>query len=158
MELLSSLESELLGVAREIDRRLRARKILVEGFHLDPILGYVAVKFDVLRTLRPPDEMKRLSEQGSKFLLEEIFQGLKGYVVATDAQIRHDRFDYGENSGIATMEVTMHVEHTYVMKDGKYLCEWGDNANPILHGEPLAKRPQREITTDGQVTMIRYNL
>jgi hypothetical protein len=88
MALLSALESEHLGTLQEIDKRLRARKILIEGYRIDPIIGYVAVKIDVLREIRPPDELKTLADEGTRPLLEDVFGGLPGYVVVTDAQVK----------------------------------------------------------------------
>jgi hypothetical protein len=160
--LLSSLESEHIGTLREIDKRLRERQILIEGYKIDPIKGYVAVKIDVLRNIRPADEVKRLADQGSKWLLEEVFGGLGGYVVVTDHQVRIEDMGYkgqGEEHGIS-IQSTFSIEHTYVMKDGKYLCEWGDPANPIHKPETLfEKRPvTREVEQRDGMHVITYNL
>lgn len=162
MALLSALESEHLGTLEEIDRRLRARKILIQGYTIDPIIGYVAVKIDVLREIRPPDELKTLADQGTRPLLEEVFGGLPGYVVVTDAQLKVEDLSYkgdAEHDGIS-IQCTMNIEHTYVMKDGKYLCEWNDPANPLHTQEPLIekKKVERVLEQNGQVLTMRYNL
>ena len=166
--LLSSLENEYIGTLREIDRRLRERKILITGYNIDPIVGYVAVKIDVMREIRPPDETKVIAEKGTRPLLEDVFGGLPGYVVVTDAQLKIDNFDatpfdiqsgQDEGPGIS-MQITMNIEHTYVMKDGKYLCEWGDPANPLHKPKDLfeKRKPTKEVTEEGGIHVIRYNL
>jgi hypothetical protein len=162
MALLSALESEHIGTLEEIDRRLRERKILIQGYHIDPIIGFVSVKIDVLREIRPPDELKTLAEKGTRPLLEDVFGGLPGYVVVTDAQVKQEDFGYkgeGDDHGIS-IQCTMNIEHTYVMKDGKYLCEWNDPANPLHKQEPLfeKKKVERVIEQHGNIQMIRYQL
>lgn len=162
LALLSSLESEHIGTLREIDRRLREAKILIEGYHIDPIVGYVAVKMDILRNLRPEDEIKEISQHGSKNLLERVFGGLPGYVVVTDAQLRVEDFGWkgdDERPGIS-IQTTLHIEHTYVMKDGKYVCEWGDPANPLHNPKSLfeKRKPVREVEQKDGMHVIRYNL
>jgi hypothetical protein len=162
MALLSSLESEQIGTLREIDRRLRDRKILITGYRIDPIVGYVAVKIDVMREIRPPDEVKMLADHGSKPLLEEVFAGLPGYVVVTDSQLRIEDFGYkgdDEHPGIS-IQTTLQIEHSYVMKDGKYVCEWGDPANPLHTPKHLFEQPKptRQIEQRGGMVRIQYNL
>jgi hypothetical protein len=162
MALLSALESEHIGTLQEIDKRLRARKILIEGYRIDPIIGYVAVKIDVLREIRPPDELKTLADQGTRPLLEDVFGGLPGYVVVTDAQVKQEDLSYkgdADDDGIS-IQCTMNIEHTYVMKDGKYLCEWNDPANPLHTQERLIekKKVERVIEQENGRMVIRYNL
>lgn len=163
LALLSSLESEHTGTLHEIDRRLRERKILIEGYQIDPIKGYVSVKIDVLRNIRPPDEVKRLSDEGSKWLLEEVFGGIAGYVVVTDHQLRIEdlgcKVNDNERSHLS-IHTTLSIEHTYVMKDGKYLCEWGDPGNPIHHPEPLFEKKKKvvEVQRREGVTIMRYKV
>lgn len=164
MALLSSLESEHLGTLREIDRRLRERRILIQGYHIDPIKGFVSVKIDVLREIRLPDEIKTLSEQGSKPLLEEVFAGLPGYIVVTDAQLKVEDLSYkgGDDGddGRISIQTTLSIEHTYLMKDGKYVCEWNDPLNPLNEPEPLfeKKKPTCEIEQHEGVMTMHYKL
>lgn len=158
--LLSSLESEHIGTLLEIDRRLREAKILIEGYRIDPIVGYVAVKIDFLRSLRPADDpyKRMLSESGLAVfkVVEKLFEGLLGYVVVTDSELRIE--DFGTEQ--MTIQTTLSIEHTYVLKDGKYLCEWGDPNNPLHKPETLfEKRPvTREVEQRDGMHVIRYNL
>jgi hypothetical protein len=152
-----------IGTLEEIDRRLRERKILIQGYRIDPIIGYVAVKIDVLREIRPPDEVKTLADKGSVPLLEDVFSGLPGYVVVTDAQLRVEDFGYkaddDQEHGIS-IQCTMNIEHTYIMKDGKYLCEWGDPTNPLHTPKDLfeKRKPVRTIEHGPDGVTMRYDL
>lgn len=120
------------------------------------------MKIDILRTLRPDDQVKKLGEQGSKFLLEEIMAGFSGYVVVTDCQTRIEDFGYKgtDERPAISIKTTLNIEHTYVLLDGKYVCEWGDNNNPLIHPMPEkpTKRPLREIREEQGRMVMRYNL
>jgi hypothetical protein len=144
----------------EIDRRLREAKILIEGYRIDPIIGFVAVKIDFMRSLRPDDDPYKvlLKESGMAAckIIEKLFDGLPGYVVVTDAELRIE--DFGTET--LSIKTTVSLEHTYVLKDGKYLCEWGDPANPIHEGRVFQKkRPVREELTNAVgMPILRYHL
>jgi hypothetical protein len=162
MALLSSLESVHTGTLDEIDRRLRERKILIQGYRIDPIIGYIAVKIDVLREIRPPDELKTIADEGTRPLLEDVFGGLPGYIVVTDSQLKIEDMSYkGEwDDKSISIQCSMNIEHTYVMKDGKYLCEWGDPLNPLHNFEPLFEKREvkRTIEQKDGIPTIRYEL
>jgi hypothetical protein len=141
---------------REIDRRLREAKVLIEGYRIDPITRYIAVKVDFLRSLRPDDEVKTLGEQGAKPLLEKLLEGLPGFIVVTDSWMKLENF----GTEHMRIETTLHIEHTVVMKDGKYLCEWGDPANPLCRPKTLFEKGPvtRRDEQRGGMHMIHYNL
>jgi hypothetical protein len=154
--LLSSLESEHIGTLHEIDRRLRQAKVLIEGYKIDPIEGYVAVKVDFMRAFRPDDDVKELGQNGAKNILEKIFDGLPGYVVVTDAWMKIENFGTED----LRIETTLNIEHTIVMKDGKYLCEWSDPSNPLHRPKAVFEKGPitREIEHGEHGVRIRYNL
>lgn len=159
-ELLSALESEHTGILVEIDRRLRDAKILIEGYRSDPIVGFVAVKLDFLRSLRPDNDpykaMLNVPGLAALKVVEKLFEGLPGYIVVTDSEMRVSGF----GTDAMSITTTLKIEHTYVLKDGNYLCEWGDPDNPINKGQPLQKKqPVREERHDANgMHAIRYQL
>ena len=160
--IISALESELTNRLRVIDERLREAKVLVEGMSLDPIKRFVSVKLDFLRSLRPPgDRVKHIldeDETGEK-ALEDLFDGIPGWVVVTDAQLKTENVE-AEN---LTLSMAINIEHTIVLKDGKFFCEWTDPKNPLVDEPPIktfgGKPYRREelISPDGMPT-IRYHI
>lgn len=133
---------------------------MIEGYRIDPIVGFIAVKLDFLRSLRPEgdpikEQMRQVGTNVYK-VIEELFHGLPGYLVVTDAELRVE--DFGTEQ--MTIRTSLKIEHTYVLKDGKYLCEWGDPANPISQGQPLQKKKplKEEFIDDAGMPTIRYNL
>jgi hypothetical protein len=171
LALLSSLESEHIGTLEEIDRRLREAKVLIEGYRIDPIVGYVAVKIDFLRSLRPEgDPIKQMHREVGMAIfkiVEKLFEGVKGYVVVTDSEMKIEniggddcQLQVGEEMRHISIQTTLNIEHTYVLKDGKYVCEWGDPKNPLHQPETLFERPKptRTIERGPDGITMRYDL
>lgn len=171
LALLSALESEHIGTLEEIDRRLREARILIEGYSIDPIVGYVSVKIDFLRSLRSHDDpyKKMHREVGLAVfkVVEKLFEGIRGYVVVTDSELRIEniggedcQLNVGGELRNITIQTSMNIQHTYVLKDGKYLCEWGDPQNPLTQPlPPVEKRePVRTIEEGPHGITFKYQL
>ncbi len=145
--------------------------MLIEGYRIDPIVGYVAVKIDFMRSLRPDgDPIKEAFKQVGLAvvkIVEEILEGIPGFVVVTDSELRIEniggedcQLQIGEETRNISIQTTLNIEHTYVLKDGKYLCEWGDPANPLHQPETLFERPKptRTIERGPDGITMRYDL
>jgi hypothetical protein len=145
--------------------------VLIEGYRIDPIVGYVAVKIDFLRSLRPDDDpIKQMHREVGLAvfkIVEKLFDGVKGYVVVTDSEFKIEniggsdcQLNVGGEMRHISIQTSLNIEHTYVLKDGKYLCEWNDPANPLQEPKPTFERPPpvRTIEQDEHGVTLKYQL